>query len=135
MIQALQVKHPILELLRAHDYDSFFESELAGRKEFGYPPFTRLIQITLKHKDKNKVSQAAAELNTFLQQDLRGMITGPAEPIISRIRNQYLMEFLIKLPKDHRLPAFKKVILNHIQLMHSDKRFGSVQVIADADPV
>jgi hypothetical protein len=45
------------------------------------------------------------------------------------------MEILIKLPKDHRLPAFKKVILNHIQLMHSDKRFGSVQVIADADPV
>lgn len=135
MIQAMQVKHPILNFLTKHDYENFFESEMTGRKEFGYPPFTRLIQITLKHKDKTKVSQAAAELNTFLQQDLRGMITGPAEPIISRIRNQYLMEILIKLPKDHRLPAFKKVILNHIQLMHSDKRFGSVQVIADADPV
>lgn len=135
MIQALQVKHPILDLLTRHDYDSFFVAELNERREFGYPPFSRLIKITLKHKDRNKVSQAAAALATLFQQDLSGLVTGPAEPVIARIRNQYLMEFLIKLPKDHRLPALKKVIVNHIQLLHSDKRFGSVTVITDTDPV
>lgn len=135
MIQSMQVKHPVLDMVKAHDYVSFYEMEIARRREFGYPPVTRLVNILLKHKDRDKVQAAAQQLALMLAQDMKGWISGPAAPVISRIRNQHLMEILIKLPKDSRLSGYKKVIKNQIMLLQTEKRFASVQVIADADPM
>jgi len=135
MIQATNTKHPVLQLVQQHDYLSFFRMELANRQHFFYPPFSRLVQLTLKHKDKDLTGRAAERLVQSLKQDLKDYVIGPAAPVVNRIRNQYLMEILIKLPKEPGMSiAYKKVIRNHINLVLSDKAYKPVQVVVDVDP-
>lgn len=136
LIQATNVKHPLLHLVKQHDYKQFYKYEIENRKLFFYPPYSRIILLTLKHKDKNTVSEAADKLASLLKQDLKEYIVGPAAPVVNRIRNQYLMEILIKLPKTPGMSTtYKKVIRNHINLLLSEKAFKSVSVIADVDRV
>ncbi len=134
MIQSGNVKHPVLQWVQQHDYKQFFTLEIESRRQFFYPPFSRIVLLTLKHKDKNTVSNAADRLAALLQQDLKDYIVGPAPPMINRIRNQYLMEIMIKLPKEKGMSStYKKIIGNHINLMHSDKQYKSVAVVIDVD--
>ena len=72
--------------------------EIENRKQFFYPPYSRIILLTLKHKDKNIVSAAADKLAELLKQDLKDFIVGPVAPIVNRIRNQYLMACAVMLP-------------------------------------
>ncbi len=134
IIQATNVKHPVLQLVQQHDYKKLYENEIVNRKEFFYPPYSRIVLLTLKHKDKTVVANAADKLAALLRQDLKDYIVGPAAPVINRIRNQYLMEILIKLPKEHGMSmTYKKVIRNHINLLLGEKNYKSVHVVADVD--
>ena len=108
--------------------------ELENRRQFFYPPFSRIIKITLKHKQKDVVDDIAEKLGAALQKDLNNFVVGPAAPVVNRIRNQYLMELLIKLPLDMKLIArYKKVIRNHFNLLLNEKKFKAVWMIADVD--
>jgi len=134
LIQATNVKHPVLQLVQQHDYKQFYSYEIVNRKQFFYPPFSRIVLLTLKHKDRDIVEAAAERLAALLKQDLKDYIVGPAAPVVNRIRNQYLMEILIKLPKETGMSIrYKKVISNHINLLWSEKAFKSVAVVADVD--
>lgn len=134
MIQSGNVKHPILQLVQQHDYKQFYSLEIESRRQFFYPPFSRIVLLTLKHKDKTTVSNAADKLAALLQQDLKEYIVGPAAPMVNRIRNQYLMEIMIKLPKEKGMSGtYKKIISNHINLMNSEKQYKSVTVVVDVD--
>ena len=134
VIQASNVKHPVLQWVQQHDYRSFYTAEIQNRQQFFYPPFSRIVLLTLKHKIEATVGAAAEKLAASLKQDLKDYIVGPAAPVIGRIRNQYLMEILIKLPKEPGMSmTYKKVIRNHMNLLHEDKRFRSVTVVADVD--
>lgn len=133
LIQAIQVKHPILLFVQAHDYEAMYESEMENRKTFFYPPFSRMVTLRLKHKTLQKVQDASATLAQYLKKDMT--VVGPAAPMVGRVRNQYIMELMIKLPKDAQGSALKQVIRNAIQKLLADKRFSPVQVIVDVDPV
>ncbi len=134
LIQATNTKHPILQMVQQHDYKQFYQYEIENRKQFFYPPYSRIVLLTLKHKEEAIVSAAAAKLASLLKQDLKDYIVGPAAPVVNRIRNQFLMEILIKLPKEPGMSlTYKKVIRNHIDLLHNDKKFKSVTVVADVD--
>lgn len=134
MIQASQINHPILQFVQQHDYKKMYEYELVNRKEFFYPPYSRIIQITLKHKTKEVVDEAARRLGEALNRELNNFVNGPAAPIIGRVRNQYLMELLIKLPLDMKqIQRYKKVIKNNFNLLLTEKQFRSVTMIADVD--
>jgi primosomal protein N' (replication factor Y) len=134
MIQALNVKHPIIQLVQQHDYQKFYQAEMAGRKEFFYPPFSRMIMLTLSHKDKETVVAAANGLAQSLKQDFKEYVVGPAAPVIGRVRNQYLMEIMLKLPKEKGM-QYKRVVQHHINLLRADKKFKSIHIIADVDPI
>ncbi|MFZ9388819.1 MAG: primosomal protein N', partial [Chitinophagaceae bacterium] len=122
--------------VQRHDYKSLFGSELARRKEFSYPPFTRLIQITFKHKMKEVVDRAAQVYAASLASRYGKYMVGPAEPVIGRIRNQYLAELMLKLPRDGKtLARCKKDLLEEAAILHQQKSFRSVTVIPDVDPV
>jgi len=134
IIQATNVKHPVLQLVQQHDYKKLYENEIVNRAAFFYPPYSRIVLLTLKHKDKTVVANAADKLAALLRQDLKEYIVGPAAPVINRIRNQYLMEILIKLPKEHGMSmTYKKVIRNHINLLAGEKSYKSVHVVTDVD--
>jgi primosomal protein N' (replication factor Y) (superfamily II helicase) len=136
IIQATNVKHPVLQMVQQHNYKALYETEIESRREFFYPPYSRVILLTLKHKDATRVVDAADKLANLLKQDLSQYIVGPAAPMINRIRNQYLMEILIKLPKEPGMSVtYKKVIRNHINLLQSEQGYKSVVVAVDVDPV
>jgi primosomal protein N' (replication factor Y) len=134
LIQAFNTKHPVLQFVQQHDYKKMYAYELPNRKEFFYPPFSRIIQITLKHKLKEVVDEAAHHLTTALQKENRNYITGPAAPVVGRVRSLYLMELMIKLPLDiQQIQRFKFFIKSQFNLLQAEKRFKSVVMVADVD--
>jgi primosomal protein N' (replication factor Y) (superfamily II helicase) len=136
MIQVSKTNHPVLQYVQQHDYELFYKNEIEGRKEFFYPPFSRIILITFKHKIKEVAEAAAQGMAAALKPGFEKFLVGPAEPVVNRIRNQYLMELLIKLPKDAKtINLCKKVIHDQVAILHNDKRFRSVVILPDVDAV
>jgi primosomal protein N' (replication factor Y) len=136
MIQAAKVDHPVLVFVQQHDYKRLYDFELDNRKRFFYPPFSRVIKIILKHKIREVVSDAANTIGDNFKKELYNYTVGPAAPVVNRIRNMYIMELLLKLPKDTTLlKQYKKVINNYFNLLHAEKRFKSVVLVADVDPM
>ena len=136
MIQTLQPQHPVLQMLQLHDYKKMYQAEIESRKQFFYPPFSRLIQLTFRHKLKEVVERGAHEFVTGIKDKYGPYLVGPAEPVVARVRNQYIMELMIKLPRDSKLiAACKEDILYHTAVWHQHKSFRSVTVIQDVDPV
>ena len=134
LLQAINVKHPILQYVLRHDYKGFYEDELEKRKEYFYPPFSRIILLTLKHKDRETVTNAVNKLAALLRQDLEPYIVGPVAPVIGRIKNQYLMEIMIKLPKEKLSGSKYRTIINmHINQMLDAKAYRSVRVVKNVD--
>ncbi len=136
LIQVRNTNHPLLPLIQQHDYHQFFIEEMENRKRFFYPPFSRIILITFKHKDVRVVSDAAMVFAEQMKAQYGNYMIGPAQPVVNRVRNQYLMELLFKLPKDSStIHQCKQSILQNIAILHQDKRCRSVQVIPDVDAV
>jgi primosomal protein N' (replication factor Y) len=136
LVQTSQPYHPLLQIIQRHDYKAMFTEEIKKRKEFAYPPFTRIIHLTFKHKFKEVVERAASRYADALKGRYGNYIVGPAEPVIGRIRNQYMMELLLKLPRDTKtINQCKKDLLEQIAILHQDKSFRSVTVVADVDAV
>lgn len=134
LIQALNPNHPTLKFVLYNDYMNFFKSELHDRNRYRYPPFVRMIRLTVKHKDKDKVNEAANLLARYMKEGLPKMILGPTVPPVSRIRLYYLRQIVVKLPKDNKVVYYKEYIHQTIANMRMDKRFKSVVVQTDVDP-
>lgn len=134
LIQTIQPSHPVLQLVQQHDYKKMFQGEIEKRKQFHYPPFTRLIHVSFKHKIKEVVSKAAHEFALGLHVKYSHYIVGPAEPVVNRVRNQYLMEMLVKLPRDGKLIVkCKEDMLEQAAILHQHKSFKSVSVVNNVD--
>lgn len=137
VIQTSQAEHPVLNFILNHDYKGFYNAELNERHQHGYPPYSRLIELTLKHIDKKVCKQAASELAENLRSTINDIqVLGPGEPMISKIRNQYLMSILIKIARgNQQLPHIKKSIQNEIDRLSKSKEYRAVRFVIDVDPV
>jgi primosomal protein N' (replication factor Y) len=129
-------KHPVLQFVKEHDYQKLFDYEIENRRNFFYPPFSRTILLTFKHRQKHLAEEAANIMSQFLTRSYSKYLSGPAEPVVNRVRNQYLFELLLKLPKDTQLILqCKRDILQQEAIIQTNKRYRTVVVIADVDPV
>ncbi|HEY2722517.1 MAG TPA: primosomal protein N' [Chitinophagaceae bacterium] len=136
LIQTTQPQHPLLQVIQRHDYKTMYETEIESRRQFNYPPFSRLIKLTFKHKMKDVVARGTAQFANDLHNKYANYIVGPAEPVINRIRNLFLMEMLLKLPRDSKMiNQCKKDILHQIALLHTQRSFKSVVIVPDVDVV
>jgi len=136
LIQVANIKHPVLQYVMAHDYKAFYVQECAARQNFHYPPFSRIIRISFRHKIRDIVHDAASVFALQLQKEFGKWLTGPGEPMIARVRNQYIMELMLKLPKNGSTIAYaKQVIQQQRIILLNNKKFRSVLVIPDIDPV
>jgi len=135
LVQVSNTYHPVLEFVKLHDYKKLFFYELESRKAYQYPPFFRIIKLTCKHKEKPIAEQGANIIIQNLGKQFEPYINGPAQPIVDRIRNQYLWEILIKLPKDAKLiQQCKTQIQSQIGLLQNNKTYRSMHVVVDIDP-
>jgi len=134
LIQTLNTKFPVLEYVLRHDYHGFYEYELAQRKRFFYPPFSRLIHIRILHKKPEIVIAAAEWLQQQLLPDLGTSLLGPSKPGIDRIKNQYIREFLIKLErKSEVITKAKWVVEEKLQELKLISKFKQVYFQIDVD--
>lgn len=119
-----------------HNYKAFYENELIARRQYHYPPITRLIQITLRHKDRALVAEAARYMAQELRKGLKGgILMGPTTPIISRVRNLYLQDLLLKLKKEgNEITYHKQLLLHAIEVLKKHDGYKSVDVLLDVDP-
>lgn len=134
MIQVSNTRHPVLSYVQQHDYHAFYLYEIEGRRQFAYPPFSRCILLTFKHPVKDVADAAANSIAASLKTEFGNYLVGPAEPIVNRVRNQFLMELLIKLPREAQIiNRCKQQIQEQIAIMHQHQRFKKVVVIVDVD--
>jgi len=125
-IQTFNPYHQILQQVTTNDYKVMFKEQLDDRYQYHYPPYIRLIKITLKHKDYSKVDLGSQWLSKSLHNSFGDNILGPTSPAISRVRNLHIKTILIKIPKEKSLKISKDVI---------QKIKNSFQSIADFRPI
>lgn len=136
LIQTYTPDHPIFNWVIENDFQSFYKNEISERKMFSLPPDFRLIQITLKHRDKDKVNDASFRMTKFLKSKLGHLVLGPSVPIISFIRRYHLRNVLIKIPKNTaEIKRSKEIIKDAIDRMHMDQNLKSVLSSIDVDPI
>jgi primosomal protein N' (replication factor Y) len=137
VIQTSSVGHPLLQTILRNDVIAFYESQLEDRRMHGYPPFSRLIEVTVKHTDKATCRTAAQELFDRVRQTLTTVrVLGPGEPMVGKVRNQYLMNLLIKIPRSGvALDELKQQLEGIIASMLQLKSFKNLRIIPDVDPV
>ncbi len=135
LVQTFNDEHEILKLLKKNDFNRFIKNEASQRKLFKYPPYNRLIGITLKHKDKRRLDEAAYKLAVVMRKSFGKRVLGPEYPVISRIRNYYQKKLLLKIEKESSISKAKKIISKIIEKMHDYTIFKSIRVVIDVDPV
>lgn len=136
IIQSANLKQPVLHYIYKQDFMEFYNHEIEERYKFKYPPFYRLIRITLKHRDSASVNLAAENLAERINKQLhKNLVLGPHEPNISKIRNLYLMEIILKIPRgDVDLGRFKNILISTVNTMKQEKEYRQIFVVFDVDP-
>ncbi|QMW01427.1 primosomal protein N' [Spirosoma foliorum] len=135
LIQTQNPQQPILQKVIQNDYKGLYEEEIQERQDFNYPPFCRLIKLTVRHTDKLTSHRAAERLAAELTDALgSSRILGPEEPLVERIRNQFLFDILIKIERDKvNIKAVKAYIQERINDILTDKGLRQVSIVADVD--
>lgn len=134
LIQSYTPEHPVLLHVINNDYEKLFSTQLRERKEYQYPPFFRLIRITLKSKDYHQVDQASQWLVNALNLSLQGSVLGPVDPPIARVRNLYHKQLLIKFLDNTNRNKVKKIVVSSLKSFEAIGAYRSIRVSIDVDP-
>jgi primosomal protein N' (replication factor Y) len=132
-IQTFNPYHQILQQVSTNAYEDMYKEQLEERWQYHYPPFYRLIKITLRHKNFNRVEDGAVWLGRSLSNIFKEHVLGPSTPAISRIRNYYIRTIIIKIPQKQALGPTKKHILRVKNSFQAVKDFRSIRVNIDVD--
>jgi primosomal protein N' (replication factor Y) (superfamily II helicase) len=135
IIQAFNTAHPVLKEVISGDYPSFYSREMQERQSFHYPPYLRLIRITLKHRQPKRVNEGAKLYEKALKSRLGEWVMGPAMPYVARVRGYYLLDFLIKIPRHaQKLKYTKQCVQAATNELHAASGLSGVRVSVDVDP-
>ena len=135
IIQTSDKTHPVITDVINNNYRSLFLRQIEERKQFCYPPYYRLIEIKIKHRDKRIVNVAAQQLSLELTKFFGNRIVGPEFPLIERIQNLFQKNILVKLEADKSLQKSKQIMQNVIQELVSYNAFKNIRIITDVDPM
>jgi primosomal protein N' (replication factor Y) len=110
-----------------------FKEQLYERQIFKYPPYFKLIKITLRHKEYEKVKESSMWLYQVLSQQLKMPVLGPEEPAVSKIRNEYIRTIVIKIPDSVSLQGTKKTIQKVLNSFDVISQYRSVKLVVNVD--
>ncbi|WP_442591009.1 replication restart helicase PriA [Pedobacter sp. AW31-3R] len=133
-IQAYDDNHRIIKQVVDNNYLEMYNDEIAERQQFHFPPFTRLIFINVKHKDANVLNAAAARFAEMLKVSLGNRVLGPEQPLVSRIRNYYIKQIIIKSDKSTAIQKVKSVLKQTITDFNGESMFKGIVMQIDVDP-
>lgn len=135
IIQTYTPDHQLLAQVVQGDYMGMYQHQSLQRQQFQYPPFCKLIRVTIKHRDLRLSQSAATWLFNVITQKLGTLVLGPVAPPVSRIRNQYIQQLLIKIPQNQSLSGTKGFLTKLQQRFHAHKEFARVTLAFDVDPI
>ena len=132
-IQTYNPNHQILQQVSTTRYAEMYKEQLQERWQYKYPPYYRLIKITLKHRDYSKVDKGIDWLAKALQQSFGEFVLGPTAPAVSRIRNQYIKNLVIKIPPKQSLVNTKNQITKIRNTFEAVSDFRPIRFVIDVD--
>ncbi len=135
IVQTSNPTHPVIERVMEHDYKGFYEQEIADRQKFGYPPFTKVINIYLKHKQDDVVVEMALRYSNMLRQVFGSRVLGPEAPMVSKVQTMYIRQIVLKMELSASMVKVKKILRDlYEQLLGLDSRMRSTRLYFDVDP-
>ena len=133
IIQTYNPLHNIIQQVTNNDYEGMYKEQLYERNIYYYPPFYRLIKLTLKHRDFQKLKEGSMWLYQVLQQNLVFPVLGPEEPAIGRIRNEYIRTIMIKIPSETSVQKTKKTIQKILNSFDMVSQYRVIKVTVNVD--
>ncbi|MDQ7961948.1 replication restart helicase PriA, partial [Flavobacterium lindanitolerans] len=133
IIQTYNPNHNTIQQVTNNDYTGMYKEQLYDRHIFKYPPYFRLIKITLKHRDFEKLKDGSMWLYQVMSQNLDLPVLGPEEPAIGRIRNEYIRTILIKIPQNQPLGSTKKTIQKILNSFETVSQYRPIKVAVNVD--
>lgn len=135
IIQTYQPTHPVIMNVVNHDFIRFYEEQMPIRRQFCYPPYYRLILIRLRHVDYEKLNKAAEYFAKHLRPVFKHNLLGPEYPVVSRIKNQYIKQILIKFDRNENSNKIKEIIKSEIDAFKHLNDYKAVSISIDVDPI
>ena len=134
VIQTSQPDNPVIRYVTGHDYLGFYSEELADRERFHYPPFTKIINIYLKHRDDSVLTEMSVRYSNMLRQVFAHRVLGPEAPMVARVQNLYIRQIVLKMENEASMPKVKRILRNIYENMLSvDSRMKSTIIYYDVD--
>lgn len=134
LVQTSQPEHPILQFLPSHDYLGFYRHELDERRRYNYPPFTRVINIYLKHREEPVLIKASALYGDRLRGLLGNRVFGPDEPHVARVQSMYIRKIMLKIEVTASMRKVKDLLRAVYEEFMQQREYRSMQVYYDVDP-
>ena len=134
LIQTYNPEHQIIRQLIDHDYEGMYRNEMVDRRNFRYPPFYRMITLTLRHRDKAKVGRAAHYLADQMKHTFANRVLGPEAPMIERVRTYYQQQIILKLEKGISLKKSKSMLRDILNDFQATDEYKSIRLGIDVDP-
>lgn len=134
-IQTTDTQNPVLDFVRKHDYNGFYESEIESRRKLFYPPFSRIINIFLKNQNARDVDEAARLFTQALRATFGSRVLGPEKPLVSQVNKWYLQCIMLKIESSASMTKVKHILRTIYESMARDPRIKSSIIYYDVDPV
>ena len=135
ILQTKSPELPLIDQIVRNDYQAFYKSVIAERQQFHYPPYYRLINVFLKHRYDNVVDTAALELGSQLRQWFGARVLGPDKPAVAKVKSLSIRKLVLKLEPTLNMSDVRKYLALAQQQMLQDKRYASLQIYYDIDPL
>ena len=133
IIQTYNPNHNTIQQVTKNDYFGMYNEQLYDRQIYKYPPYFRLIKLTLKQRDFDKLKEGAMWLYQVISQNLNMPVLGPEEPAISRIRNEYIRMIIIKIPQNVSIGNTKRTIQKMLNSFEAVAQFRAIKVTSNVD--
>ena len=133
IIQTYNPNHNTIQQVTNNDYLGMYNEQLYDRQIYKYPPYFRIIKITLKQRDYDKLKSGSMWLYQVMSQNLQIPVLGPEEPLISRIRNEYIRTIIIKIPQNVHIGNTKDAIQKMLNSFEAVAQFRAIKVTLNVD--
>ena len=135
MIQTFDPKNPIFDYLKNHDYLSLYTQQVEERKMFHFPPFHRMIVLTLKHRDAGRLEAASQLLQAHMQETFGKRVSGVIVPSISRQQNMYIRQIRLMIEVGANINKAKDLLREQIRMVQQQANCKGTTIFADVDPM
>lgn len=136
LIQTTNPEHPVLKFVANHDFVSYYKKEIEEREYLKYPPFTKIINIYMKHRNEDVLIEMSARFSNMLRQVFGNRILGPETPLVGKIQQFYIRQIMLKMENEASMKKVKNILRQiYENMLQVDSRMKSTLLYYDVDPM